>query len=86
MTFAGHHLKVVMQPSESLLVGIARPFADGAIPSATPPVMAGTLMMPLGECIDAIDRAIILSELFLGDRYPLFSDRIENEKVPTLSL
>jgi hypothetical protein len=48
--------------------------------------MAGTLVMPLGECIDAVDGTIILSELFLGDRYPLFCDRIENEKVPALSL
>jgi len=75
-----------MQPGECLLVCIARPFADGAIPSATPPMMASTLMMPLGECIDAVDGTIVFPELFLGDRYPFFSDRIENEKVPTLSL
>ena len=44
------------------------------------------LVVPLGECIDAIDGTIILSELFLGDRYPLFCDRIEDVEVPALIL
>jgi hypothetical protein len=48
--------------------------------------MTGTLVMPLGKCIDAVDGTIILSELFFGDRYPLFCDRIENVEVPALIL
>jgi hypothetical protein len=46
--------------------------------------MAGTLVMPLGERIDAVDGTIVLSELILGDRYPLFGDRIEDVEFPGL--
>jgi hypothetical protein len=48
--------------------------------------MTGTLMMPLGECIDAVDGTIVFPELFLGYRYPLFCDRIEDVEVPALFL
>ncbi|MPN04743.1 hypothetical protein SDC9_151990 [bioreactor metagenome] len=79
-----HDLKVIIQPGECFLLGVACPVANITITAAQPPVMAGALVMALCECTDAVDGAVVFPELVLVDGYLLLGDRIEDEKFSCL--